>query len=188
MKKILTIAALTLLTLGGCNKNNEKEENIETPPYAASTQTWTFGVQIWSDAIRIPECDKSDFIDSYTIPDCRSYTDGSPTWYYYNWTYVNVNQAKMCPTPWRVPTREDYELLTRLATKQELSFAWGLSGLCEGDYMYYLGTEANEWTATEAPYGEKNKYAWSFRISANYDAPRITSDWMHMGYRVRCVR
>jgi hypothetical protein len=34
-----------------------------TPRYAASTQTWTFGEQIWSDAIHIPECNKTDFIE-----------------------------------------------------------------------------------------------------------------------------
>jgi hypothetical protein len=69
-----------------------------TPPYAASTLIWTFGEQQWSDAIRIPACNKtSSFTDSYTEPQCRSYTSGTNTWYYYNWPYVVANPSTMCP-------------------------------------------------------------------------------------------
>jgi hypothetical protein len=32
----------------------------QTPPYAASTKTWQFGEQLWSDAIHEPLCNKED--------------------------------------------------------------------------------------------------------------------------------
>jgi hypothetical protein len=50
-----------------------------TPRYAASTTTWKYGEQTWSDAIQVPECDKEDFEASST-PQCRSYTKDGTTW------------------------------------------------------------------------------------------------------------
>jgi hypothetical protein len=65
MKKILII----LMLCGVCYSYAQ-----DTPRYAASTKTWVFGYQIWSDAIQIPSCNKSSFKVSFTEPDCRSYT------------------------------------------------------------------------------------------------------------------
>jgi hypothetical protein len=64
MKKSLTI--IMLCGFISCYAQN-------TPPYAASAQTWTFGNQTWSDAIHMPGCNKESLIDLYD-PDCCSYT------------------------------------------------------------------------------------------------------------------
>ena len=95
MKTIVTIIMLCGV-LGGYAQT--------TPPYAASTKTWTFGEQTWSDAIHIPECNKSSFTERYYETQCRSYTQGANTWYYYNWLYVNKHAARLCHSPWRVPS------------------------------------------------------------------------------------
>jgi hypothetical protein len=84
---------------------------INTPPYAATTRTWVFGDQIWSDAIHIPVCNKETFENSYTEPQCHSYTENGKIWYYYNGIYVMTNQHAMCPSPWRVPTTADFRNL-----------------------------------------------------------------------------
>jgi hypothetical protein len=102
MKKILLLSFAALLFAGNCHAQ------VETPPHAASTRTWTFGGLVWSDAIQIPACNKTDFKDSNTSPDCRSYAGGSETWYYYNWAYVKKNQNTLCPAPWRVPSEGDF--------------------------------------------------------------------------------
>jgi hypothetical protein len=184
MKKILTIAALTLLTLDGCNKNNE---NGETPPYAASTQTWTFGDQTWSDAIRIPACNKSDFISpdfigSITAPDCRSYTYGSTTWHYYNWPYVIANHDKMCPAPWRVPSREDFERLDANTNDKTLAAAWELAGFAYGSSMNYDGSYGYYWSSTEYD----TRYACILGIVSG--SAETADHNKGYGYQVRCVR
>jgi uncharacterized protein (TIGR02145 family) len=79
-----------------------------TPPYAASTTTWTAGTMTVSDAIQFPPCNKTSFITSYDSPDCRSYTAGSATYYYYNWSFMKANEYLLCPSPWRVPTYTEY--------------------------------------------------------------------------------
>jgi uncharacterized protein (TIGR02145 family) len=78
------------------------------PPYAASVQIWTVGTQIWSDAINDPACDHEEFTSSTSDPYCRSYSKDGPKWYLYNWPYVNANQNTLCPSPWRVPNKNDF--------------------------------------------------------------------------------
>jgi hypothetical protein len=83
--------------------------NIITPPqYAASAKTWTVGNQMWSDVINIPECDHDAYTNSGTVPYCRSYTVNGRKWYYYNRAYVDANLDTLCPSPWRLPTAEDF--------------------------------------------------------------------------------
>jgi uncharacterized lipoprotein NlpE involved in copper resistance len=185
MKKILTMAALTLLTLCGCNNNKssvEKKEKIETPPYAASTKTWTFGKQVWSDAIRIPECNKASFSESLDTPDCRSYTDGSETWYYYNWAYVDTKKITLCPDPWRVPTEADFDELIANTTNKQLVNAWGLPGTAYGSYMQYAGSDCYIWSADKLhTYG-----AYSVFFDNNNASTRSADK--NYGFQVRCVR
>jgi uncharacterized protein (TIGR02145 family) len=89
------------------------QQPTPTPPHAASTRTWVLGNQTWSDAIQVPECNKDDFEDSTTDPHCRSYTVQDNTYYYYNWTYTDLNAANLCPSPWRIPAEEDFINLDR---------------------------------------------------------------------------
>jgi hypothetical protein len=95
-----------------------------TPPHAAGTMTWTFGGQTWSDAIHCAECNKESFTESATDPQCRSYTSGTNTWYYYNWPYVNANKNILCPSPWRVPTHADFLYLVDHTTAVNLLKNW----------------------------------------------------------------
>jgi uncharacterized protein (TIGR02145 family) len=86
-------------------------DNVSVPQYAASAKTWKVSNQIWSDYINDPACGNTTLTSSTTNPYCRSYASGTNTWYYYNWPYVNANKDRLCPSPWHVPTMNEFAAL-----------------------------------------------------------------------------
>jgi hypothetical protein len=168
-------------------KENTPENNREqssTPPHAASTKTWVFGDQMWSDAIHMPDCNKTSFSNSYDadIPQCRRYTSGGNTFYYYNWMYLNQTEVALCPLPWHVPTRDDFRVLIRNADANALNSAWGFGGYASSGASRKMDTQAFFWAATEINYED----AWRFF----YDSRRrnIKSPGKFYGFQVRCVK
>jgi hypothetical protein len=149
-----------------------------TPPHAASTRTWTFGEQIWSAAIQMPECNKTDFIKSDDEPDCRSYT----TFYYYNWPYVNKNKAKMCPSSWRVPTEADMKTLVSNSNENALHDAWGYGGYAYDSAMLNVSTLAYYWSSMQNASG----YAYELAYTSGY--PGVNYAYKRYGQQVRCVK
>jgi len=86
-----------------------------TPKSAVSTQKWTVpgGSQVWSDYI---EYDGKGKVADGTIEEFTGGTAGDGDYrgnhpnhrgYYYSWYYVEDNQDAMCPSPWRVPSKQD---------------------------------------------------------------------------------
>jgi hypothetical protein len=140
MKTILTIIILCGVCCGYAQN---------TPRYAASTKTWRIGNQTWSDAIQIPACNREYFEDSVDAPQCRSYTDNEgKTYYYYNLSYVEDNEAKLCPSPWRIPTKSDFETLVNNANKTRLITAWGYGGRAASSSVLNVDSQANYWSTT----------------------------------------
>ncbi|MDR2801900.1 MAG: fibrobacter succinogenes major paralogous domain-containing protein [Prevotellaceae bacterium] len=175
MKKFLTILMFCGV-VGGYAQN--------TPPHAASTKTWTFGEQTWSDAIQIPECNKKSFEESDTEPDCRSYTDAKGnTYYYYNWPYVNTKAARLCPAPWRVPSQADFYILSHAPTADMLVSAWGLSGNAYGNTMHNVGSFGIYWSSTEI----SSDYAYAQYYISSFGAPPNGTTKQY-GLSLRCVR
>jgi hypothetical protein len=174
MKKLLLLSFAILLITGKCH--------AQTPPHAASTQTWTFGDQVWSDAIRIPECNKASFSNSEYTPECRSYTSGSETWYYYNWAYVDANKHTLCPSPWRVPSENDYQILVLNTTLNTLINAWALSGYASGSSADNVGESAYYWSSTE----DGTTFAYDLYCDSGY--LYVSNTGKDNGFRVRCVR
>jgi hypothetical protein len=201
MKKylFLILIAAAALMFAGCDKKDAddeltpgvNEEIKDAPPYAASKKAWVFGdptwsdAKTWSDAIHIPECNKSSFTDSYTNPQCRSNTDGTNKWYYYNWAYVNQNAATLCPSPWRVPTQSDFLALADAAKAFELISAWGYGGYANGSGMN-TGEYANYWSSTELSGGSSNAYYLYFDTGGRV-VPQYTHNKCN-GLQVRCVK
>jgi hypothetical protein len=146
---------------------------------AASTQTWTFGSQTWSDAIRIPDCNKNDFTDSSTEPQCRSYTSGTNTWYYYNWPYVNENAAALCPSPWRVPSQSDFNTLVSNTDYTALVSEWGYGGQTN---MVNTAMDAYYWSSTQ----RTTDTAYRLFYLSGYLT--VANSNKYYGFQVRCVK
>jgi TolB-like protein len=165
-------------------ERREAELRNSVPPHAASARTWTFGNQMWSDAIQIPACNKTSFTDSYTDPHCRSYTEESNTWYYYNWAYVNTNAATLCPAPWRVPTKAGFDALGAVTTAAELHAAWGYGGYAYGSIVYYVSKDGAYWSSWETSSGA------NFAYSLHYNRSHLArnGEYGHYGFQVRCVK
>jgi hypothetical protein len=155
-----------------------------TPRYAASTKTWTFGSQTWSDAIRIPACNKTSFTESNTEPHCRSYTEGTHTWYYYNWPYVNQNASALCPSPWRVLSRSDFSTLVNNTNSSTLISEWGYGGYAYSTSVTNTGSEARYWSSTETD----NSYAYGLYFKSSGAVDPQYNHSKYRGFQVRCVK
>lgn len=92
-----------------------KQEGNPTgvPTYAISTQVWEIEStdqtikQKWSDYI---EYDGSDRASDGTLSTFDGeYRNAAPGYrgYLYSWHYVTDHANKLCPSPWRVPTKDD---------------------------------------------------------------------------------
>jgi uncharacterized protein (TIGR02145 family) len=170
------------------------QDAVLTPPNAASTQIWIYGLRTWSAAIHIPECNKSSFSDSFTDPHCRSYAESGHTWYYYNWEYVHANASTLCPDPWRVPGYFDYDVLVYDLggdNPQAASYIiaeWGYGGQAVGSAMaghpsYQYGEYAYFWSGSQVGTAE-------FRPCLYYSANALRSSqsYKSYGFQVRCVK
>jgi uncharacterized protein (TIGR02145 family) len=175
----VTLAAGTLTREVGVT-----QAALTTPPDAASTQTWVFGDQTWSDAIQIPDCDKSNFTNSYTEPHCRSYTGSGNTWYYYNWAYVNANVATLCPSPWRVPSQSDFNTLVNNTTHSTLISDWGYGGYATDDYVFVVNADGYYWSSTV--YSSNTNYAYS--LAYTWSDLGVYYGSKYDGLQVRCVK
>jgi hypothetical protein len=173
---LMTMAAAAIAVSG--NAQN-------TPRYAASTHTWVFGEQTWSDAIQGPACNKESFEDGDTTPQCRSYTEDGETFYYYNWAYVDAYKSRMCPAPWRVPTKSDFETLVFYAGASTLISEWGYGGYANGSSVTDETSYAYYWSCTEsASSGIDGAYFLSY-----YSGDLLVTDtYKGNVFQVRCVR
>jgi hypothetical protein len=164
-----------------------QDARVGTPPNAASTQTWTFEGSnlIWSAPIQISECNKDDFSDSSTEPRCRSYLhNGTTLYYYYNWPYVNTNKATMCPEPWRVPNKTDFDELIAHTTKETLRQLWTPTGFVEGSKTPDgIGNNGRMWSATDVP-----ESANAYRLWFDTAKIEIAASGKRYALEVRCVR
>jgi hypothetical protein len=183
MKNILFMMTMAAMVFAGCKKDGSK--NVTTPPYAASTMTWTFGEQTWSDVIHCPECNKETFKCSYTDPQCCNYTENGKTRCYYNWPYVATNATTLCPSPWRVPTESDFWILVSNTTYSTLHSAWDYGGLADGNPMCRVGSYATYWSSTET--GSGSAYNLGFG-TGGYFYPQYYYYHRCNGFQIRCIK
>ena len=133
MKKIFLTTVIISLLFVGCDKEkepktdpNEPNEllpegcNSNVPGWGnsigtvsfATNQTWTIGSQTWSDAVRATNCQsKTTFLGYDTMPytysaDCRSNPGQKGD--LFSWCAVARYANTLCPSPWRVPAKEDF--------------------------------------------------------------------------------
>jgi hypothetical protein len=156
-----------------------------TPPDAASTRTWRFGDQIWSDKIAAnPSLCAHTYPLSTTNPPPAEYVviyDGT---YRYNRTCVVAEENYLCPHPWRVPSKEDFEHLASYTTASLLISLWGTSGRYQADGLYLLGDSMWLWSSSPVenwPYAGYQLAVYDLRMGL-----QSWYDWS--GCAVRCVR
>jgi hypothetical protein len=186
--QVATQRTATVIIAAGALNRTVTVTQAALPFYAASTQTWTFGSSTltWSDVIQIPACNKDDFSGTTDAPkvDGRSYTHDGKTYYYYSWPYVNQNAAQLCPDPWRVPTKADFEALVAATTAAQLAADWGYGGYCSGSSVYNAGSVAYYRSSVE--YSTFSAYGLYFDTSG-YVNP-LYYNYKSYGYQVRCVK
>ncbi|MCL2027224.1 MAG: fibrobacter succinogenes major paralogous domain-containing protein [Bacteroidales bacterium] len=135
-----------------------------------SDRTWTVGNQTWSDAVTATKCQKerfrgfSDILNHFNA-DCRS--NPGERGDLFSWCAVARFQNQLCPSPWRVPTIEDFKDLdlamggtgnTRWrATEKDIQFVennyitrWGgdFSGFHNERWFVDQGKGANYWSSS----------------------------------------
>jgi hypothetical protein len=176
-------AATVTFAAGTLSKAVSVTQAANVPTYAASTQTWTFGsTLVWSDAIQIPDCNKSSFTTSDTDPHCRSYTLGDNTWYYYNWAYVNTNAATLCPQSWHVPTYTDFGALSATPDRSILPAAWGYGGYVRGSNVDDVDSHGIYWGSTP------NGCCYASSLNFVLGGLILYESYLDYGFQVRCVQ
>jgi hypothetical protein len=187
MKKNLMFTIAALIIFSGCKK--EEDETTTTPPYAASAQTWVFGGLTWSDAIHDPACNKQDF-DGGTKDnpkaDGRSYTYGGRTCYYYSGRYVTEHAATLCPSPWRVPSRDDISTLVEAddASAERIASSWGFGGFALEGNIHEASSHLYLWSSRIDDNGGA-LYFWNGYGDASYEYDNQDA---LPGFQVRCVK
>jgi hypothetical protein len=186
-KKFTLVIFAAAMIFASCSKENYPQESEGTtsdpPTYAASTQTWVFGEQTWSDAIHIPDCNKADFdggTEENPKPDCHSYTYEGNTYYYYSWPYVDAHKSTMCPSPWRVPAEADFHLLYNHADRFELIGMWGAGApaFSDGRKFFLL------WSTTETDIPPIKSVIFYCEVGPCY----ILDTRKNIDAQVRCVK
>ena len=86
-----------------------------------TTTTWTTGNLVWSDVVVATGCNKIDYYAAnlaQPLPttfqsDCRRGTLTGTDVSFFSWCAVHRFSDVLCPAPWRVPTRDDFDALDR---------------------------------------------------------------------------
>ncbi|MEA4917216.1 BACON domain-containing protein [Proteiniphilum sp.] len=186
----------------------KQEGNLAgVPTYAISTQVWEIKSadqtikQKWSDYIEYDGNNKA--ADGTLSTFDGEYRDAAPGYrgYLYSWYYVTDHANKLCPSPWRVPTKEDLinldkalggtgenvtfvpDHLANYATKWKVSYG----GHVKGDgTLQYQGAYHYIWTSSS--FNDEKAYYQLLTNEGNVSPQANTSSTGKAGGRpVRCV-
>jgi hypothetical protein len=102
--------------------------------------------------------------------------------YYYNWYCVNTNEAVLCPAPWRLPTKTDYDTLVKNSVATTLESYWGFTGAYYSTGLVNADVALYEWSNT-ATSGAAYNYD-----TAGHDHYVGTGVGNLYGMPVRCVK
>jgi hypothetical protein len=139
-----------------------------TPPYAASTQTWTYGTLTWSDRIAVapPHCNRVTTLSTSSVPPAEFV---KLDYFYYNWACVDADPAWFCPDPWRFPVRSDTDYLKTF-----------VGTLPPDDWAPRSGQYVNSALSNTG-----NEYFWLSSCSTNQG---WGVEFGNQGYKVECRR
>jgi uncharacterized protein (TIGR02145 family) len=182
--------------------------NTVPPPGAASTQTWVVGTQTWSAPLTKAQSGCTETTDfGSTNPPTTAYYRSSGLYtgsgYLYNWKCVNDYATQLCPTPWHVPTRDDFCVLDKTlfgTTTCSNSSGVGQSEITATYVSLWGGVYGGLGYRTQViGYGSQARY-WSCVSESTTDAyqlyydtggsisPQSNHTGKNYGSQVRCVK
>jgi uncharacterized protein (TIGR02145 family) len=157
----------------------------QPPASAASTQTWTYGTQTWSDRlVATPaNCSSTATLGMSSSDMLYKISDGR---YFYTWKCVDDNKATLCPSPWRVPVADDFTALINWLTETgekeaRLIADWGTGGYAMTNKISAATSYGSYWSATGG--GSSANYLVYFTTYLKVD-----TGYKYFGYQVRCVQ
>jgi hypothetical protein len=182
--KVYTVTTINSNNCTNATASGTITVNVATPSGAASTQTWIFGSQTWSDRVVVAPsgCASVTTLSETSYPPAQYKISSNR--YYYNWTCVNTASTQLCPSPWRVPTRDDFNTLGNNATGSTLGSAWGYGGYAAGNNIYATDSYGYYWSSTEL--GGGNAYYFCHLTSSTLTTTAPANQVF--GYQVRCVK
>ncbi len=196
----------------GCSDNDYE---LGTAGFS-STTTWIVGSQTWSAPATASACQKSNYNGGTAAPykaDCRTISGYAGN--LFSWCMIMNNADRLCPSPWRVPTKDDFVNLDKAlggsginrsydptiqakytATSGTPGQYWGAryDGLCFGDGGLY---GISDGTAGWSMFWSSSEYSADSAIdlylvylsdSPYYHLYPNTSHPKSYGLRLRCVR
>ena len=174
----------------------------------ATDQTWIVGNQIWSDAVQASNCsEKTTYEGGFSFfegnrfsgnykSDCRSNPGQKGD--LFSWCAVARFKEILCPAPWRVPTREDFEALdialggtgdddfqrdTNLVNLYLNRWGGTFSGVHMRDNLTGQGSTARYWSLSETD----AHLAFHLFLSSTGVNSQM-SGHKHFALSLRCVR
>jgi hypothetical protein len=175
--------------VGGCTRTAEGTitvNEVVLPPDAASTKTWEYAGLTWSDRIigAPAACSATATLSSnyYTLP-AQYKVSGDR--YYYNWACVDVAQTDLCPSPWSVPTKENFDALASGGPGYTtLSREWDFGGFAYLERIDREDEDAPLWSNSRT----QEAYTESWLFTYNSGAPATKHEYHIYGFQVRCVK
>jgi hypothetical protein len=178
---------------------------LSAPPGAASTYIWVIDSQFWSAPLQKAQagCTATTDFDSTNPPTVALYRSSNlyeGSGYLYNGKCVVDYATQLCPSPWRVPTRNDFIALDKALggngeTRTGIDVAWinakyislwgaAYGGVIEETVWSGYGAQAWYWSATDIGAPRAN---WILTIGpGGYVRPSV--GYVLMGaIQVRCV-
>ena len=165
--------------------------------------------QTWSDVVLVSNCIKDTWTSGNTVTECRDARGSGVNAFhghYFSWCFVMRYQHMLCPSPWRVPSANDFRILHTNLTNQEPPAAGSSAAIVADTYMgTVLGQVGGLWGGSHftgnatSQTGVASRYWSSTEVSAGGTNARYlyfdgTGVWPEseanksLGFTLRCVR
>jgi hypothetical protein len=167
--------------------SNSYTLTVVPPPSFYSTSTWSYGGLMWSDRVvgGPSNCALAAALSTSGAP-AQYKVNGDR--YYYSWacatcgTSGNTN-AQLCPSPWRLPSKDDFSALAGAADASTVTEQWGYGGYAYGSSMDNVESNGIYWSSAE----HDSSYAYYLYYTGD---GLSTNDYIYKsyGFQVRCVK
>jgi uncharacterized protein (TIGR02145 family) len=189
-----TMTVNSAITYQGCNTTNIA---LGTVGFTASTTYSANGLTL-SSPVTVTYCNNRSYSSfnggssgAYKA-DCAKnyYNTASGNWF--SWCMVKQYAHTLCPSPWRVPTQEDF---CKIVNGNESScgkksgtyngyIGFAFNGLTENSTCYYGGDHGYWWTTTD--YSTDKGIYMAIDVTDTYPSGTMFSKLY--GFALRCVR